>query len=128
MREKYGPAPPPEVLEEEPPEPLPTHETACLQGHDGPILAVRFNRTGTYCLTCGKVRSQVTEVKPMRLFCQKKLLKGVLVCLQDRTLRLWNPHRGVHIKTYAGHGYDVRDVCVSADNSKYAPACNLRLH
>ena len=38
--------------------------------------------------------------------------------LQDRTLRLWNPHRGVHIKTYAGHGYDVRDVCVSADNSK----------
>ncbi len=55
MREKYGPAPPPEVIEEEPAELLPTQETACLQGHDGPILAVRFNRTGTYCLTCGKV-------------------------------------------------------------------------
>ncbi|DBB14623.1 hypothetical protein WJX82_010312 [Trebouxia sp. C0006] len=92
MREKYGPAPPPEVIEEEPAELLPTQETACLQGHDGPILAVRFNCTGTYCLTCGK----------------------------DRTLRLWNPHRGVHIKTYAGHGYDVRDVCVSTDNSKLA--------
>lgn len=55
MREKYGPAPPPEVIEEEPAELLPTQETACLQGHDGPILAVRFNCTGTYCLTCGKV-------------------------------------------------------------------------
>jgi len=55
MREKYGPAPPPEAIVEEPADPLPTQETACLQGHDGPILAVRFNRTGTYCLTCGKV-------------------------------------------------------------------------
>ena len=55
MREKYGPALPSEQPEEELPEPLPIQETACLQGHDGPILAVRFNRTGTYCLTCGKV-------------------------------------------------------------------------
>lgn len=55
MPEKYGPALPPEQPEEEVADPLPTHETACLQGHDGPILAVRFNRTGTYCLTCGKV-------------------------------------------------------------------------
>ena len=55
MREKYGPALPPEQPEEERADPLPTHETACLKGHDGPILAVRFNRTGTYCLTCGKV-------------------------------------------------------------------------
>ncbi|KAK9828990.1 hypothetical protein WJX72_003265 [[Myrmecia] bisecta] len=47
---------------------------------------------GTYCLSCGK----------------------------DRTLRLWNPHRGVPIKTYHGHGYDVRDVAVSSDNSKLA--------
>lgn len=33
-------------------------------------------------------------------------------------MRLWNPHRGVAIKTYAGHGYDVRDVAVVSDNSK----------
>jgi mitogen-activated protein kinase organizer 1 len=33
-------------------------------------------------------------------------------------VRLWNPHRGVAIKTYAGHGYDVRDAAVSRDNSK----------
>lgn len=61
MREKYGPAPPPEIPEEELADPLPTQETACLQGHDGPILAVRFNRTGTYCLTCGKVRLPSVE-------------------------------------------------------------------
>lgn len=38
--------------------------------------------------------------------------------LQDRTVRLWNPHRGIPIKTYTGHGYDVRDAAVVADNSK----------
>jgi WD40 repeat protein len=95
-----------------------------------------------------------------------------LQLMQDRLIRLWNPHRGVPIKTYtggapgcpgavqlfavrmhlaalcpvlppvfvlritadrkkydlkasskaAGHGYDVRDVTVSADNSKFASA------
>ena len=113
MREKYGPAPPPEVPEEELPDPLPTHETACLQGHDGPILAVRFNRTGTYCLTCGKVCYASAASWQHGVQCLQSL-NG----LQDRTLRLWNPHRGVHIKTYVGHGYDVRDVCVSAANDK----------
>ena len=38
-----------------PTEHLPSEETAVLSGHEGPVLAVRFNRTGTYCLTCGKV-------------------------------------------------------------------------
>jgi mitogen-activated protein kinase organizer 1 len=40
--------------------------------------------------------------------------------MQDRTLRLWNPHKGAPIKSYTGHGYEVRDVSVSADNSKFA--------
>ena len=35
---------------------LPTEEAFCLKGHEGPVLAVRFNSTGTYCLSCGKVR------------------------------------------------------------------------
>lgn len=39
---------------------------------------------------------------------------------QDRAIRLWNPHKGLLIKTYRGHGYEVRDVCVSEDNSKFA--------
>ena len=37
---------------------------------------------------------------------------------QDRSVRLWNPHRGIPIKVYAGHGYEVRDVAVAGDNSK----------
>lgn len=37
---------------------------------------------------------------------------------QDRTVRLWNPHRGIPIKVYTGHGYDVRDAAVVSDNSK----------
>jgi WD40 repeat protein len=40
--------------------------------------------------------------------------------LQDRTLRLWNPVKGLFIKEYRGHGYEVRDVSVCADNSKMA--------
>jgi WD40 repeat protein len=39
---------------------------------------------------------------------------------QDRTLRLWNPVKGLFIKEYRGHGYEVRDVSVCADNSKMA--------
>ena len=27
-----------------------------LAGHDGPVLAVRFNEAGTYCLSAGRVR------------------------------------------------------------------------
>jgi hypothetical protein len=42
--------------------------------------------------------------------------------LQDRTLRLWNPHKGFDIKVYKGHGYEVRDVSVSTDNSQMASA------
>lgn len=34
-------------------------------------------------------------------------------------MRLWNPHSGVLVKTYAGHGYDVRDAAVAADNAKF---------
>ena len=34
---------------------LPSKEQRTLKGHEGPVLAVRFNTAGTYCLTCGKV-------------------------------------------------------------------------
>lgn len=73
---------------------MPDTQVAVLQGHEGAVLAVRFNTQGTYCLSCGK----------------------------DRTIRLWNPHKGIPIKTYKGHGYEVRDVTVSRDNSKIASA------
>ncbi|KAL2551493.1 Transducin/WD40 repeat-like superfamily protein [Forsythia ovata] len=69
---------------------LPRKEASVLRGHEGAVLAARFNRNGEYCLSCGK----------------------------DRTIRLWNPHRGLHIKTYKSHGREVRDVHVTPDNSK----------
>ena len=34
---------------------LPSKETHVLKGHDGPVFAVRFNKAGTYCVSCGKV-------------------------------------------------------------------------
>lgn len=36
---------------------LPSHELQVLRGHEGPIFAVRWNRQGTYCVSCGKVRA-----------------------------------------------------------------------
>lgn len=64
---------------------LPRTEANVLRGHEGAVLAARFNSNGEYCLSCGK----------------------------DRTIRLWNPHRGLHIKTYKSHGREVRDVHVT---------------
>ncbi|VFQ93393.1 unnamed protein product [Cuscuta campestris] len=69
---------------------LPNREVNVLRGHEGAVLAARFNSNGDYCLSCGR----------------------------DRTIRLWNPHRGIHIKTYKSHGREVRDVHVTQDNSK----------
>lgn len=49
-----------------------------------------------------------------------------MTCGQDRTVRLWNPHRdgleakgeALLVKTYEGrHGYDVQDVAM------YVPVC-----
>ncbi|PNH04975.1 TAF5-like RNA polymerase II p300/CBP-associated factor-associated factor subunit 5L [Tetrabaena socialis] len=36
------------------PPPLPCKEARVLKGHEGAVLAVRFNPTGTYVLSCGK--------------------------------------------------------------------------
>ncbi|GJN21271.1 hypothetical protein PR202_gb08735 [Eleusine coracana subsp. coracana] len=69
---------------------LPRKEARELAGHEGAVLAVRFNRDGNYCLSCGK----------------------------DRTLRLWNPHTGALVKTYKSHAREVRDVHSSSDNAK----------
>lgn len=71
---------------------LPSHLINTLQGHEGPVFAVRFNHNGQYCISCGK----------------------------DRQIILWNPHAGHKVKTYLGHGHDVRDAIISRDNSKFA--------
>lgn len=47
-----GPQLPPSFVTEN----LPNHFLSELTGHDGPVLAVRFNSNGNYCVSCGKVR------------------------------------------------------------------------
>lgn len=34
---------------------------------------------------------------------------------QDRSVRLWNPHKGLLIKVYKGHGQEVLDVAMYAN-------------
>ncbi|NWU42123.1 WDR83 protein, partial [Hylia prasina] len=61
-----------------------------LQCGQGAVRAARFNADGNYCLTCGS----------------------------DKTLKLWNPHKGTALRTYQGHGYEVLDAAGSFDNSQ----------
>jgi len=56
----------------------------------GAVRAVRHNQDGNYLLTCGS----------------------------DKTLKLWNPDRGLVLKTYTGHGYEVMDARGSCDNAQ----------
>ncbi|XP_060592589.1 WD repeat domain-containing protein 83-like [Ruditapes philippinarum] len=56
----------------------------------GAVRAVRFNVDGSYCLSCGS----------------------------DKSVKLWNPHRQLLLKSYIGHGYEVLDAQSSGDNSQ----------
>lgn len=64
-------------------------QTQNISCKQGAVRAVRFNVDGNYCLTCGS----------------------------DKSLKLWNPQRGILLKTYTGHGYEVLDAQSSGDNS-----------
>lgn len=44
------------------------------------------------------------HLTPMRLICHSLCMR-----CQDRTIRLWNPHKGIPVKVYTGHGYEVCD-------------------
>ncbi|KAJ9577601.1 hypothetical protein L9F63_005788 [Diploptera punctata] len=64
----------------------------CLKTIDckqGAVRSVRFNVDGSYCLTCGA----------------------------DKKIKLWNPYKALHLKTYSGHGNEVLNACSSCDNS-----------
>jgi len=66
--------------------------TKLLQNFDcrqGAVRAARFNVDGNYCITAGS----------------------------DKTVKLWNPYRQIHLKTYTGCGSEVLDVAGSSDNS-----------
>ena len=62
---------------------LPKKEANVPREHDGLVLAARFNSEGNYYLS----------------YCK------------DRTIRLWNPHRGIHIKTYKSRAnYELESI------------------
>jgi mitogen-activated protein kinase organizer 1 len=74
-----------------------------LKAHEGAVHVVRYNSNGGYFLSGG----------------------------QDRKIILQNPNTGAQIKTYEAHGicciiavliigWEVLDIAVSADNSKFA--------
>ena len=66
-------------------------EIQIMQAHNGKgALCVRLNGSGEYLMSCGR----------------------------DKALCLWNPYRALLLMTYLGHGYEVRDVDASHDNSK----------
>ena len=61
--QQFGPAPPPGLAA--PNEHLPSTEAAVLAGHEGAVLAVRFNVQGTYCLSGGKVGRSSQSALPL---------------------------------------------------------------
>ncbi|XP_033228363.1 WD repeat domain-containing protein 83 [Belonocnema kinseyi] len=62
----------------------------------GAVRSVRFSVDGAYCVTCGS----------------------------NRRIKLWNPYKGTHLKTYSGHGDEVMDAQASCDSSQIV-SCGL---
>ena len=89
---------------------LPVNEAFTLRGHDGPVLGVRFNKAGTYCLSCGKVYHTLTcDAYSLHPTFTAHLprpthawLSHSYTAMQDRAIKLWNPRKGNLIKTYNG--------------------------
>jgi len=63
-----------------------------MLGHKSSIYVVKFSKDGEYILSGS----------------------------QDRTIKLWNPYKGLLIKSYDVHSQDVLDLAMFQDNSKFA--------
>ena len=112
---------------------LPTELAFELSGHQGPVRSVRLNSE----LRKFDVSSRLYSIYPsygsmiLKLYiilvcgcsnyllgftCTITLISCVgngnycLTCGSDKTVRLWNPHKGLRIKTYSGHGAEVLDA------------------
>lgn len=64
-------------------------QAARFDAQQGAIRAVRFNKDGNYCVTCGA----------------------------DKTVKLWNPYKQIRLQTYVGHSQEVLDADCSQDHS-----------
>ncbi|KAK9478119.1 WD40-repeat-containing domain protein [Lipomyces japonicus] len=72
--------------------PFPVYpKSPALQGHVGAVHVVKYNTTGQYVLSGG----------------------------HDKKIILWNPNTSKLVKDYVGHGYEVLDISVSFDNSRF---------
>lgn len=40
-------------------------------------------------------------------------------CGHDKKIILWNPNKNISIQEYKGHGYDITDVAIHKDNTKF---------
>ena len=69
---------------------LPVLKILVVDCKQGAVRAVRYSVDGNYCMTAG----------------------------QDKSVKLWNPNKGIPLKTYSGHGYEVLDVKGFCDNSQ----------
>ncbi|XP_076462442.1 WD repeat domain-containing protein 83-like [Babylonia areolata] len=69
---------------------VPENKEAVLDCKQQAVRAVRFSVDSRYCMTCGS----------------------------DKSVKLWNPHRALFLKTYVGHGHEVLDAQGSGDNSQ----------
>ncbi|KAI8809595.1 WD40-repeat-containing domain protein [Cladochytrium replicatum] len=72
-------------------EELPAVQVRVLSGHSGPVYAATYSADSQYVLTAGA----------------------------DKSVKLWNPVRGVCVKSYSVHAREVLDVKVAPDNSRF---------
>lgn len=73
---------------------LPSQCAKVLQSHVGSVQTAKLDATGEYCMSGGS----------------------------DKLIRLWNPfqHYTKPIQEYVGHSWEVSDLCIAKDNTKFA--------
>ena len=93
------------------PAPLPVHFQHSLDGHEGSVLSVRFTGRAFLAVATGW-RPAADPRRPGRADDGAYCLSGG----RDKVVRLWNPHTGLLIKAYKGHGFEINDAvaCVGA--------------
>ena len=64
-----------------------------------------------YCIVCVSVDGGYT------ILCISVDGGYCMTCGSDKSVKLWNPHKGTLLHTYSGHGYEVLDARGSCDNS-----------
>ncbi|KAJ3408326.1 WD repeat-containing protein 83 [Chytridiales sp. JEL 0842] len=71
--------------------PLKEINTLSKNGHSGAVNVVKYNKDGNYVATGGG----------------------------DKLVKLWNPITGLCVKTYSAHGWEVLDIDIAPDNTRF---------